>query len=74
MKVVKGTFVSYKNRIVNRIFARGDRRDYYDHFSSAALLVIVLIMIAICWGVSEFLPKIIELWNKESTTETEEKH
>ena len=74
VKVVKGTFVSYKNRIVNRIFARGDRRDYYDHFSSAALLVIVLIMIAICWGVSEFLPKIIELWNKESTTETEEKH
>ena len=74
VKVVRGTFVSYKNRIVNRIFARGDRRDYYDHFSSAALLIIVLIMIAICGGVSEFLPKIIELWNKESTTETEEKH
>lgn len=72
VKVVKGTFVSYKNRIVNRIFARGDRRDYYDHFSSAALLVIVLIMIAICWGVSEFLPKIIELWYEKSISDTGE--
>lgn len=72
VKVVRGTFVSYKNRIVNRIFARGDRRDYYDHFSSAALLIIVLIMIAICWGVSEFLPKIIELWNEKSISDTGE--
>ena len=53
VKVVKGTFITFKNNLVNRIFARGDNSHYFQDFSSMTLFYIVVILIALCWLVSK---------------------